>query len=215
MTAITELAELEAAIGEADLDDDQAAELKALVQEGTPLDEAVAQIIERTAEEVEQATGEPDPSEGLEQPTAKMLESVARERERHNKRMHQILGGFVEGFEPCEKCDGDGIVPPGPKARTHPFFAACVTCNGFGQVLTGSLEEQYAGVQCPDCAGRGYLEAMLDNTPAVELVEQLRASRRAAQQPVTPVPTPSLADADPGAVTMGRPAWMGDPTVGQ
>lgn len=214
MSTLTDTAELEAAIAEAELTDTEAELVKRLVaDEELAPDEAIAAAIATREAEPTPPPAANGETEG-EEPSAKQLRELAKENERHVASVHRIMGGFVEGFEPCEKCDTLGLEPPGPKPRAHSFFKACDTCNGYGQVLTGSLEAQYSAVNCPDCAGRGYLEAMVDNTPAVEVVKQLRAQRAAAPQPLEPVQPPVPPTGGGADVTYGRPTWMGDPGLG-
>jgi DNA-directed RNA polymerase subunit RPC12/RpoP len=215
MSTVTEIAELEAAITEAELTDDEAELVKRLVgEEQLAPDEAIAAAI-ATREEQPPPPAPPGPEPEGDEPSAKQLRDLAKENDRHVEAVRKIMGGFVEGFVGCEKCDTIGLEPPGPKPRSHDFYQACATCNGFGQVLTGSLEAQYAAIACPDCGGRGFLEAMVDNTPAAELVKQLRAQRAAA--PAAPELVQPIVPQAPagGEVTFGRPTWMGDPQLGQ
>lgn len=215
MTAVIDEKELDAAIAAAELDDEEKAVVTRMVVEGlATIDEAVAAaLVDRTADDAPPAPpiGESESGE----PTPKQLKELDRENGRHVEAVQDIMGAFVAGFVPCEKCETLGLEPPGPKPKTHEFYVACGTCNGFGRVLTGSLDQGNADVACPDCGGRGYLELMLDNTPAAELVKQLRAQRAATPLPVdvhTPAAPPATA---PVQADFGRPAWMGDPTVGQ
>lgn len=214
MSTVTEIAELEAAIAEAELTDEEGELVKRLVgEEELAPDEAIAAAI-ATREQPPQPPPPPEGEPEGDEPTPKQLRDLVKENERHVERVHAVMGGFVDGFEPCDKCDTLGLQPPGPKPRSHAFYKACETCNGFGQVLTGSLEAQYSAIACPDCGGRGFLEAMVDNTPAAELVKQLRAQRAAVPASVElqpPIAAPAPAG---GEVTFGRPAWMGDPNLG-
>lgn len=215
MSTVIDQQELEGAIAAAELDEDEARIVTAMVVEGAgTIEEAVAAALAaRTATVTPpaetiavQADGEPSP---------RQLKELDRENGRHVEAVRDIMGAFVAGFVACEKCETLGLEPPGPKPKTHEFYVACGTCNGFGRVLTGSLDQGNADVACPDCGGRGYLELMLDNTPAAELVKQLRAQRAATtlsvdvQQPAAP---PAIA---PVQADFGRPAWMGDSTIGQ
>lgn len=214
MSTLTDTAELEAAIAEAELTDEEGELVKRLVvEEQLAPDEAIAAAI-ATRDEQPQPPAPPAGEPEGEEPSSKQLRELVKENERHVAAVSKIMGGFVDGFEPCEKCDTLGLQPPGPKPRTHSFFKACETCAGFGQVLTGSLEAQYQAVACPDCGGRGYLEAMVDNTPAVEVVKQLREQRAAAPRPLEPVALAPVVEPAGGEVTFGRPSWMGDPGLG-
>lgn len=212
---VAEVAELEGKIGEAELTDEEAALVKRLVaEEELAPDEAIAAALATREQETPPAPKAEPPIEG-DEPTTKQLRDLTRENERHVGKVREIMGGFVEGFEPCEKCDTIGLQSPGPKPRAHAFYKACETCAGFGQVLTGSLEAQYAAIACPDCGGRGFLEAMLDNTPAVEVVKQLREQRAAAPAATELAPQLVQPTGAGGEVSYGRPTWMGDPQLGQ
>lgn len=213
-STIKERADLEAAIAEADLDDETEERVKELHAEGSPIEDAIRLAIEERDHQSVQSHGGDDPAEGLEQPTSKMLAALEDAKTSHVDRVHQIMGSFVEGFEPCAECDRLGLVPPAPAARGHEFFKACPTCNGYGQLKTGSLSEQFAAIECVDCAGRGFLERMVDFTPASELVKQLREQRAATTIPDVVAP-PASPVADPAAGDgFGRPSWMGDPAIG-
>lgn len=211
---VAEIAELEGMIGEAELTDEEGELVKRLVnEEQLAPDEAIAAAIATREENTPPAPKAETPAEG-DEPTGKQLRDLTKENERHVAKVREIMGGFVDGFEPCEKCDTIGLQPPGPKPRSHAFYKACETCAGFGQVLTGSLEAQYAAIACPDCGGRGFLEAMVDNTPAVELVKQLRAQHAAAPAATELAPQLVQPAGGGGEVSFGRPSWMGDPAIG-
>lgn len=212
----TELSEeLERTIAEHDLTEEHAIRVRELVDTGVPVLDAIRQAGEEQQAPEPPAEPSADPAAGLDEPTPKMLKTLQRETERYHAKVRAIMGGFVEGFVDCSTCGGIGLEPDAPKAKTHPFFAECETCNGYGQVLTGSRDENNLGRDCPDCLGRGYLELLLDNTPAVELVKQWRDQRAVTPAPQPPVvlepsPEPPAADA-----RMGTPAWMGDTRLGQ
>jgi DNA-directed RNA polymerase subunit RPC12/RpoP len=214
MNAVADIAQLEAAIGEAELTDEEAELVRRLVKdEELAPDEAVAAALATREAEPPLAVKPAGETEG-DEPSPKQLRDLVKENERHVKQVGTIMGGFVEGFEPCEKCDTLGLQPPGPRPRAHSFYKACETCAGYGQVLTGSLEAQYASIACPDCGGRGFLEAMIDNTPAAELVKQLRAQRAAGVGAGELQPQPVQPAGGGAEVTYGRPTWMGDPQLG-
>lgn len=215
MSTITDETALATAIAEAGLTDVEAELVNRILEDtDASAEEAIASALAmREAEAAPPATttGEAESAE----PTVKQLKDLDKENTRHVETVHRIMGSFVAGFVACEKCDTLGLEPPGPKPRSHDFFQACATCNGYGQVLTGSLEAQFSSINCPDCGGRGYLEMLVDNTPAAELVKQLRAQRATAPQVDLAAPPVLPAAAPAHEVSFGRPAWMGDPTVGQ
>jgi len=214
MSTLAETVELEAAIAEAELTEEETERLRELLGEAGSVAEAVAQVVaERDAEQPPPAPpAEPELTTG--EPTEKQLRDLDRETTRHVEKVRTIMGPFVAGFAECEKCSGYGIVPPGPEPRDNPMFKACETCNGFGEVFTGSLREGHTSRNCPACAGRGYLEA-LDSTG-----RPLAEGGAAAALPVIPTPPPAP-QLEPMEVSQGGtetrfgvPAWMGDPNLG-
>jgi hypothetical protein len=166
-------------------------------------------------------TDEPDPERERVQamePTREQLRELDVENERHEQAVHEIMGEFVAGFGACEACAGSGMVPPGPEPQAHPWYKACATCEGFGQVLTGSLREPNNAVDCPQCAGRGYLEAVDSaGTPLAELAKQRGGNTAPIVAPVADLPavdgaSPPAAELEPAG--FGTPAWMGNPNIG-
>lgn len=213
MSTITSDTELEQAIAAAELSDEEAADVLRLLEETDASAEELiaAAIASRDAEPEVAPAAKPEPLAS--EPSEKQLRALDQENTKHVQKVHTIMGHFAADLVECDKCGSMGLVEPGPEAKPHPFYVVCGTCNGFGQVLTGSLVEAQIGVNCPDCAGRGYLEAMLDNTPATEIVERYREQARlAAPAPLEPAP-PGAATLEPAPMTHGKPAWMGDTTI--
>jgi hypothetical protein len=99
-----------------------------------------------------------------------------------------------------------GFLLPGfTEQKTHEDFTRCSTCNGYGNVLTGSMKEGDKERPCPDprCKGRGYWERMTVQPapppPALSAV----TGPTAYEQP-----------APNGSQEWGEaPAWMGDPRL--
>jgi hypothetical protein len=164
---------------------------------------AEAEQPDEDAIEQEETTGsepepqpEPDPSPvPAPEPASEeaQMKAMGREYDRHAKALERIIGEDFAMLAPCDHCGGLGFAPP-VTLRPHKNFRACETCNGFGDVLTGSRKEGNATQPCPVCAGRGYLERL--EQPAAPL---------APQQPNGPQPQPEY----------GVPSWMGNPQVGQ
>lgn len=196
MSDTTELAEHEAAAAEAEEETPDEDELD------EPADEPVD-------EQTPPATGEPSKAQ---------LREFDAEQERHEQELRRIMGAYVEGFVACDHCSGIGLVPPSPQPRTHPWFVACRTCAGYGNVLTGSLDPGHESVACPECGGRGYLEAV--NSAGTPLAEVAKAA--GGLPPLAPSSAAELADAGANGHTGGelepagfaRPTWMGDPSLG-
>jgi hypothetical protein len=186
VATIKEKADAEAARAEAENPDEPAAEPGTEPVETEPDEEEAA----------EEETPAPEPAEPAENPDA-LRKGVDRAvRAFHNKL--------------CALFDADGLVPvpvegalgfmlPGfiePKA--HPNFTRCTTCNGFGKVLTGSLDPQHERATCPDerCKGRGFWQK--SGTP------------QPATGPLAVAPPPAEPENGEWAPA---PAWMGDPNL--
>lgn len=213
MSEIKQAAELEAAIAEAELTEEEADRIPALVAEGVPPTEAIALILEERDAEPEPDTPRPAAEPELSEPSAKQIKALDAEQSRHERRVHEIMGGFVEGFEACEACNGVGLVPPGPpppEPKGHEYFKACDTCNGFGQVRTGSLRAGHEARDCPTCKGRGYLEALSDAGAPLAPADGTTSN---------PYPTTTAGNENghaaetAGELTYGTPSWMGDPNL--
>lgn len=215
MSTATELANVEAAIVEAELTDEEAALVKKVIAEhGFSPDEAIqAALVNREAAAIEAAAPADAPGDG--EPSPKQWQTLDRENQRHERRVHEIMGGAVAGFGVCETCAGVGLVPPGPSPQTHAYFKSCETCLGFGQVLTGSLREGQNVRDCPECRGRGYLEAI--NEAGAPLAESAVAQSAAPLAPpaAQPAEGPAPVGGNGAGLTFGAPAWMGDPTLGR
>lgn len=215
MSTAVENPELEAAIAEAELTDEEAERVRELVAEGGLIVSAIPFVL--SERETPDEPDEPDepPDELGSEPSREQLKKLDAEMVRHEKRVHEVMGAFVEGFVACEGCGGVGLVAPGPPApepRTHEWFKTCETCAGFGQVLTGSLRNGQHMRDCPGCKGRGYLEA-LDGTGA-PLADQSSAVATAPTMPA-PVEQPAVTNGDGAPVSFGTPPWMGDPAIGR
>lgn len=168
--------------------------------------------------------GEPEPEPDRErvqarEPGKDQLRELDAELEHFRERTHAIMGPFVDGMVDCEHCNGLGIRPPDPEPRSHPWFKTCPTCSGYGQVLTGSRDEQHLGVNCPRCAGRGYLEGLDQaGTPLSELAATpggLTMATAAAAGELEPAQWPVDPASEHVPATHGAPAWMGDPSIGR
>lgn len=179
------------------------------------------QLAEERAERAAAAAAEPEPNDDdqvvdddddQEEPTGDEPEEPSDDDDRSDELRAEQLGLVVDGFEAAlrdvlgadEKLDPvpmDGaigfMVPGALELKAHAKFRRCSTCNGHGQVLTGSLADQRQTTDCPRCAGRGYLEK----------TEELAGD---GEQDATN--GDGAVDPDAG---FGVPKWMGDPAVGQ
>jgi hypothetical protein len=165
---------------------------------------------------------EPDPDREAVQasePSRAQLRELDGELEHFRERVHEVMGAFVAGMVDCETCNGLGLRPPDPAPRSHPWFKTCPTCAGYGEVLTGSRDEQHLGVNCPRCAGRGYLEGLdASGSPLSELAKQpgaLTIAAAATAGELEPDQWPPDPAAEHVPAEHGTPAWMGDPNLGR
>jgi hypothetical protein len=130
------------------------------------------------------------PEQPSDDPSVEDIAKFTREHERHAHELRAIMGDDFETLAECDFCGGMGYAPP-QVLRTNDRYKMCDTCNGFGNVLTGSRIETSATAPCPACQGRGYLEKLSVPQPTGEHV----------------------APQSNGADEYGTPTWMGSPDV--
>lgn len=187
-------------------------------------------MIESMRAQAEEQEPEPEPSADDEAEEAEAEEQAAAEEaqarsgaERSDKQTQQMFDRAVNKFREtlCVVFEVDDLQPAGTpgvigfllpgftEQKTHEDFTRCLTCNGYGTVLTGSSKAGEETRPCPDarCKGRGYWERAHAAPPAPQIV-------------ATPALTgPTVYDAQPngGGEYAEAPAWMGDPrlSVGQ
>lgn len=213
MSAVKELAELEAAIAEHELSDAEVEQLKADLPHAASFEVALSAVLAARKPQKVSAEDELAAELAAGEPSEKRLRALERENERHAGKVFEIMGPFVDGFEPCHTCDGLALEPPGPKPQTHEYFKRCEVCLGYGEVLTGSMRDGNTSRNCPGCGGRGYVEALDQNgTPLAD-----RGVGSAAAAPIPTAPPASLpATGGPEQqqeVVYGTPSWMGDPSL--
>lgn len=163
---------------------------------------------------------EPDPEEEAEEEQAAAEEAQARSgAERSDKQTQTMFDRAVRNFgqalcvvfeveelTPTSTPGVIGFLLPGfTEQKTHADFTRCLTCNGYGTVLTGSSKAGEETRPCPDgrCKGRGYWERMQAQPPAPAPVAAITG-------PTAYPPQPS----ENGSQEWGEaPAWMGDPRI--
>lgn len=106
----------------------------------------------------------------------------------HETRLRTILGDDFAEYLPCPLCGGDafmvatppGVMPPEQweavqvasgqlkqaNLKHAEYAEMCDTCDGWGQVLTGSKAEGQVAVPCRTCEGKGW-KAKLETAPPV------------------------------------------------
>jgi hypothetical protein len=181
---------------------------------GTPPAEEPEQPGEHDDEDELEEEGELEPEavKPSDEPTREQLRELDVETERHEQRVHEIMGAFVEGFVACERCYGQGIVPPAPQPQPFESYKACPTCAGWGQVLTGSIRAGKELIDCPGCAGRGYVERLNSSGGALTPSAGAPATVPAAPNLEQPEAEQNGSGA-PAEEVWGVPSWMGDPNL--
>lgn len=141
----------------------EAEQVEAEEQEEQPSEEPAAEPSEEPAAEASEepaAEPEPHPGEGLEEPSDAMIAELQAACNDHHDHVHAIMGPFVEGFVPCETCNGIGIAyptPAGRKLKPAPGLAECSVCGGEGDLDTPSHRDGFDVIQCINCGGKGYV----------------------------------------------------------
>lgn len=126
--------------------------------------------------------GEPDTEPEQTVRSEKEIEQVTskleRESSRHLKRLTEIMGEDAADLLPCELCPpvlaGYRFDVPVPEEVTaavlaalgvsqprelsrDPYSQVCNTCNGEGQVASGSRVQGQEALTCVDCGARGWI----------------------------------------------------------
>lgn len=167
--------------------------------------EAEEQEDEQTEEPTEEpepeqpAEAEPHPGEGLEEPSDAMIVELRAACDEHHDHVHAIMGPFVDGFVPCETCNGIGLaypMPAGRKLQPRQGAVECSVCQGEGELELPTKREQFKIEQCTNCNGRGWVGAgnMPPQTAAGAAVESYPAEPGAT---VTPTEQPAQQSTDP------------------
>jgi hypothetical protein len=125
-------------------------------------------------------TDEPEPEQpqGLsEKDLEKTFAKLDREAQRHKGRIEEIMGEDAAMLVPCVLCEPlmPGFVMPSPKTperfpavrafmgdaepqawEQDPNTRTCQTCDGMGEVKTGSKVQSQTTLVCTDCGGKGW-----------------------------------------------------------
>lgn len=182
MSDTTDLAKAEAARAEAENPD--ATPTPDVAPEPTPLapdetDEDGEQ--EQEGEPAAPVAPDEHTPEGAPPVSQKEIEQVWRKFEKSSqvwrKRVAEIMGDAVEVLIPCPLCDDNipGYVMPAPDVperfpavrefmgdaqpvahEQDPNTRTCQTCNGWGEVETGSRVQGQSLLACTDCGGKGW-----------------------------------------------------------
>ena len=142
-------------------------------------------------DELEQPTEpEPHPGEGLEEPSDAMIAELQAACDEHHDHVHAIMGPFVDGFVPCETCNGIGLAYPTPivpRLEPAPGLELCPVCKGAGELATPSKRSGYDVIQCTACSGQGYR-----GTLSVAPTQQVEATVAAFPQQHEGQPAPPV-----------------------
>ena len=146
---------------------------------------------EQEDEAAEAGELEPTPESEPEVNSDAQTKAIVSELGRHERAWAKLNGLEPEDLNACPTCEGVGFtMEPQPKIATAEYTRRCSTCNGYGEVLSGSLRQGNETVKCLTCQGMGYEdireaaqltqngEARVDLTPVAAVdpeVEALRA----------------------------------------
>ena len=108
----------------------------------------------------------------------KLMKQLNRTAENYAKRVVDLMGGDLTGWQPCPLC-AEGLpgfrVPrmpdpeylaqvkvaigedPDPDLPADGYSRRCSACDGWGKVQTGSRVTTQKAAQCHDCSGRGWI----------------------------------------------------------
>lgn len=133
------------------------------------------------------------------------LESETR---RHENALRKLYGDDFETLAPCPLCLADGWVAPTPPGvmdpeqwlaiqaasgqltdaeyRDAPYAVRCETCDGWGEVASGSRTEAGRLIVCRDCSGNGWREQVAQ-TAGVPMVSAMHPvlSNGSAEDPAS------------------------------
>lgn len=174
--------------------------MNAVPEEPTPEPETPEQPAEPTEPEQPEEPAEPEPEP--EQPTEpealsekeinKRVDALEREKERHAKRVSEILQEEALDLLVCEACEGAipgfhypaEMYPEGSAQRLlyeflspnaiglkHPSrYVRCQTCDGACEVETGARPGTLTyKIVCPDCKGAGYFDREQPSAPVIAI----------------------------------------------
>lgn len=141
------------------------------------------EVEEQTETELELATEtelehEPESAVRSERDIEQAMDKLARENERHAKRVAEVMGDDFATVDVCPLCEpftagwifpGNPIPPeqwhavqlsvgltPEPVLRQNPDTETCALCGGAGDLLTGATNDRARTMGCPPCGGQGY-----------------------------------------------------------
>lgn len=118
----------------------------------------------------------------------KATKALAKEDERHAKRVAEIMGEDFALVHECPTCAdfaaGFTLTSPddAPPFKHGERFATCDTCNGYGVVLTGARTDHGQTQTCVVCAGQGFVtkqEAPMQLPPPPAVMQQTGAQNAA------------------------------------
>lgn len=147
------------------------------------------EVEEQTETELDEHTEtelEPEPEGAVrsERDIEQAMDKLARENERHAKRVAEVMGDDFNTLAVCPLCEpfsagwvfpGNPVPPeqwsaiqvavgltPEPSLRQNPETEPCAKCGGWGDLLSGALADRSRVVQCPSCGGTGYTTKVPD-----------------------------------------------------
>lgn len=118
-------------------------------------------------EDADDDEGEAEPASAEWQPLSSeaFIAGLEAEANRHAEALHALFGPEFETFTECPLCHLLGVVQPGSPIL-DPDTERCRRCNGYGELLTESQNNNNVTRQCPDCLGNGYVPKTVAAPPA-------------------------------------------------
>lgn len=133
--------------------------------------------IEEAQEEEEQTPAEAAAAEG----SHELADKLKAATKGYHTRIANLLGREMED-NICPTCDGFGFATAEqvqasttglPEDFVHPDeYVQCRSCNGYGEILSGSKNPGHAVVTCTKCSGLGYtIQAAHTNTTSATVYD--------------------------------------------
>jgi len=108
------------------------------------------------------------------------LRGYVKEMERHTDEWARLSGVDPQTLEACPTCSGAGFLDKPLRVSEH--HQMCDECNGYGIVISGSLNPNSSTTQCTKCSGYGHVPKVLEAAAATPITNGVTVA------PVAPVP---------------------------
>lgn len=160
------------------------------------------------------------------------IDKLTRERDRHVKRIGEIMGDDATALLPCELCEptiqgfrwpfvadddpraailallgGDDAAP----MLQDPDAQVCDVCNGHGATLTGSRVQATATKPCAKCGAKGWTTEQERTSYEATVGARKVADELAQHALAVPAPSPTTPSVDPWGRPAGAPFFGTNP----